>query len=390
LTVRLTRVVVLAAAAVLPLGLPACTRPAPAGDTSPIVIGADLELSGVYAPVGTTYARALQLRVDQLNAQGGINGRRIVLEQKDNRSDPGMSVANVNAFSTETGLAGVILGACAECAQDTSKTVDDRQLPTVTLAPASGVVRPVTDHPYLFKLGPDADDSAGVLAATLKEEGVHTAALLSTNDVNGSGAVAAISTQAARVNVNLVSKQIFKATDTELVQPVHAALAKNPGALVIAAFPAQATLVARTARDDGFTGKLFFDAIAAGDLFLGGQVAAATEGAIMVAPQTLVIDDVVATTPAKTARKRWFDDYTSKFGSFSGYSTYAADAVQLLVDAVRTAGGPQHRKMRDIMEDSAFDGLSGQVRFTPDNHSGMTSQALTSVVARSGRWRPLG
>ncbi len=58
--------------------------------------------------------------------------------------------------------------------------------------------------------------------------------------------------------------------------------------------------------------------------------------------------------------------------------------------AVRTAGGPQHRKMRDIMEDSAFDGLSGQVRFTPDNHSGMMSQGLTSVVARSGRWRLLG
>ena len=158
----------------------------------------------------------------------------------------------------------------------------------------------------------------------------------------------------------------------------------------MAAFPAQAMLVAKTARDAGYTGRLFFDATAAGDLFLDGSAATATEGATMVAPQTLVIDDVVATTPAKTARKRWFDDYTSKFGGFSGYSTYAADAVDLLVGAVRTAGGPQHRKMRDIMEDSAFDGLSGQVRFTPDNHSGMMSQGLTSVVARSGRWRLLG
>jgi branched-chain amino acid transport system substrate-binding protein len=110
----------------------------------------------------------------------------------------------------------------------------------------------------------------------------------------------------------------------------------------------------------------------------------------MVAPQALVIDDVVATTPAKTARKRWFDDYTSKYGGFSGYSTYAADAVRLIVDAVHTAGGPEHRKMRDIMEDTAFDGISGQVRFTPDNHSGMMSQALISVVARSGRWRLFG
>src|SRR5204862_7423551 len=165
-TVRRSRVAVLAAAAVPPPGLSACTRPAPTGDTSPIVIGADLELAGVDAPVGTTYARALQLRIDQLNAAGGIDGRRIVLDQKDNRSDPGMSVANINAFSTEPGLAGIILGACAECVEDVSKTVEDRQLPTVTLAPASGVVRPVTDHPYLSKRGPNANDSDGGLAAT--------------------------------------------------------------------------------------------------------------------------------------------------------------------------------------------------------------------------------
>ncbi len=387
---RLTCVAVLASAAVLPLGLSACTTPASAADTSPIVIGADLELSGVDAAVGSTYARALQLRVDQLNAQGGVDGRQITLEQKDNRSDPSVSVANVNAFGAEPGIAGVIIGACAQCATAVSKAVDDRQLPTVTLAPASGVVRPVADHRYVFKLGPDAEDSASVLVGILHDQSIRTAALLSTDDIDGSDALAAVSAQASRANVNLVSRQIFKATDTDLNQPVHAALNKNPAALVVAAFPAQAMLVAKTARDAGYTGRLFFDATAAGDLFLDGSAATATEGATMVAPQTLVIDDVVATTPAKTARKRWFDDYTSKFGGFSGYSTYAADAVDLLAGAVRTAGGPQHRKMRDIMEDSAFDGLSGQVRFTPDNHSGMMSQGLTSVVARSGRWRLLG
>ncbi len=387
---RPTRVVVLVSAALLPLSVAACAKPAPAADTSPIVIGADLELSGVDAPVGTTYARALQLRVDQINAQGGVNGRRITLEQKDNRSDPSLSVTNFTAFAAEPGIAGVIMGACAPCVSAVSKTIDDKQLPTVTLAPASGVVRPVADHRYLFKLGPSAEDSAAVLTGLLHQEGVRNAALLSTDDVNGSGAMTAVTAQASRASVNLVSKQTFKATDTDLGQPVRAALNHDPAALVVDAFSAQAALVARTARDAGFKGRLFFNATAAGDLFLNGENAAATEGAVMVAPQTLVIDDVVATTPAKTARKRWFDDYLSKFGGFSGYSTYAADAAELLVDAVRTAGGPQHRRMRDIMEDSAFDGLSGQVRFTPDNHSGMMSQALISVVARSGRWRLLG
>ena len=393
--VRLIRVAVtlpaaLTSAALLALSAGACTTAASTADTSPVVIGADLELSGVHAAVGNTYMRALQLRIDQLNAQGGVDGRRITLDVKDNRSDPGVSVSNVNALVNEPAIAGIVIGACSRCVTDVAQTLNDKQIPTVTLAPATDVIRPVGDRRYVFKLGPNAGDSATVLVGTLRDEIIHSVAVLSTDDINGADAVGAITGQASRASVNVVSKQTFHATDTDVSQPVRTALTKNPGALVVSAFPGQAELVAKTARDAGYGGRLFFDATAAGDLFLTGQTAAATEGAIMVAPQALVIEDVVATTPAKTARKRWFDDYTSKYGGFSGYSTYAADAVRLIVDAVHTAGGPQHRKMRDIMEDTAFDGLSGQVRFTPDNHAGMMSQGLISVVARSGRWRLFG
>jgi branched-chain amino acid transport system substrate-binding protein len=386
--VRLIRIAV---ATVLAVSAGACTNAAPAADTTPIVIGADLELSGANAAIGNTYVRALQLRVDQLNAQGGVDGRHIILETKDNRSDPAASVANINALATEPALAGVIIGACTQCLLDVAKSLADKEIPTVTLAPATGLVRPVSDRRYVFKLSPNAQDSASVLMGTLHDEGIKSAALLSTDDVNGIDAATAMSAQAPRLGVTIdpAAKQVFRATDTELSQPVRMALAKRPAALIVSAFPAQAALVARAARDAGYTGRLFFDATAAGDLFLG-QMSTATEGAVMVAPQALVIDDVVATTPAKSARKRWFADYTSKYGGFSCYSTYAADAVQLLVDAVHLAGGPQHRKMRDVMEATAFDGLSGQVRFTPDNHSGMASQSLISVVARSGRWRLLG
>ncbi|BCB81412.1 hypothetical protein Pflav_078220 [Phytohabitans flavus] len=43
--------------------------------------------------------------------------------------------------------------------------------------------------------------------------------------------------------------------------------------------------------------------------------------------------------------------------------------------------------IRSIVETSQFDGLSGPIRITPDNHSGLMPQALTVLVARNGRWR---
>ena len=109
----------------------------------------------------------------------------------------------------------------------------------------------------------------------------------------------------------------------------------------------------------------------------------------MIFTQTLVIDEVIATTPAKAARKQWFRDYTSRYGDYSGSASFAADAVQLIANAVANVGGDRER-IREVLETSQTDGLSGPIRMTPDNHSGLMPQAYSLLVVRGGRWRLAG
>ncbi len=357
------------------------------GDTSDVVIGADLELSGAYADVGTAYRRALQLEIDQINAAGGVDHHHLRLDARDNRSDQTVSVSNISDLADDPALAGIVVGACADCATAVSKTLNNKQIPAVSLAPATSVVTPVGDHPYMFKIAPNAADSASDLGSLLQANQVQNVALLTTDDTNGTDAMAALSSQIPKGNVKVQAKVEFKPTDTDLTDPVRNALQKNPDALVVSAFSTQATATAVAARKAGFTGPVYFDATAAGDLFLNSASPQQTAGIVMVAPQTLVIDDVVATSPAKTTRKQWFSDYTSKYGGFSGYSTYAADAVQLIANAIRSVGSVNRPQMRAYMETSQFEGLAGPLRFTPDNHSGLMPQALTTLVVRDGRWR---
>jgi branched-chain amino acid transport system substrate-binding protein len=105
---------------------------------------------------------------------------------------------------------------------------------------------------------------------------------------------------------------------------------------------------------------------------------------------TLAIDDVIATTPAKAARKQWFEDYTSRYGVYQGQASFAADAVRLIADAVNRAGSTERSMLRSRLESTRTDGLSGPIRITPNNHSGLMPQALTVLIARNGRWRLLG
>jgi branched-chain amino acid transport system substrate-binding protein len=379
------------AASVL-LSLPAvaaCTSTLDGGGGADLVIAADLELSGAYADVGTTYQRALQLKVDQVNADGGIQGHKLRLNIRDNRSDPTVSLTNVAGFLDDTNLTAIVTGACSDCLLGIAKTVNDKGIPTVSLAPAAGVARPVSARKYIFKIGPNSDDSASVLANELKDAKLTRIALVSSSDTAGNDAMKSLSRAVEKVGLTVVDTAKFQATDTDLAQPVRTAVAKHPDALVVAAFSKQALVAAKNARDAGFTGRIYFDQVAAGELFLGNMGTRTANGITMVGTQSMVIDDVIATSPAKVERRQWFNDYTAKYGNFSEYSTYAADAVQLVDTALLGAGATaSHDAVRVLMESSQFEGLAGQIHMTPENHSGLTPQALTVLVARGDRWRP--
>ncbi|MBM7490894.1 branched-chain amino acid transport system substrate-binding protein [Micromonospora luteifusca] len=380
------------ASAVVATTLTGCQFGGAEQDTSPIVIAADLELSGAAAPVGRAYQRALELKRDQLNSSGALNGRKIELKVKDNRSDSAESLRNIADFSSDSRVSAIIMGGCNECAVGAVGTINEKRIPTIALAASGAIASPVAERRYMFKLGPNAPDSAAALTTELRRNNIRKVGMLVSDDDYGREGATALKSELDKANITLREQKV-KTTDTVVSQQIQLLASGKPDALVFWTPPEQATLAATSAQQTTFRGSLFFDASAAGDLFLGAA-ARATERATMIFTQTMVIDDVIATTPAKAARRQWFQDYTARFGGYNGSSSFAADAVQLIADAERRAGGEvgkvNRNGIRDVLETSQMDGLSGPIRMTPDNHSGLMPQALTTLVARNGRWRLAG
>ncbi|MBL7257023.1 ABC transporter substrate-binding protein [Paractinoplanes lichenicola] len=345
-----------------------------------VVIAADLNNSSV----DTAYARALQLRVDQINASGQLGDRELRLVTKDNRNDPAASMRNITSFADDPTVAAVVTGSCDECVVQAAKTINDKTIPTIALA-SSDVASPVNERQYVFKLGPNSADSTAALVSELSSAGMKTVSVLYTTDLYGRGANTAFN--AARGSaITVKATRSVKAGASDIAQTVGTLTDAAPQALVVLTPPDLAQLAARDARAAGYRGRIYMDAAAAGDLFIPREAAAATNNATMVFTQILAIDDVIATTPAKSSRKQWFRDYTSRYGSYSGVASFAADATDLVAGAVARVG-TNRVQIREILETSQVDGLSGPIRLTPDNHSGLMPQALTLLVARSGRWR---
>jgi branched-chain amino acid transport system substrate-binding protein len=378
-------------AGVLLLLLAGCTESGSEQDGGEIVIAASLELTGTAADLGITHERALRLRVDQLNAGGTLGGRKIRLIIADNRTESGEAQTQVTRWAADKSVSAIIVGGCSECGMAAVNIANDKGVPTVSLSAATEVSDPVGSRRFMFRVGPNVPDNARTIMGELLAAQVKTLGIVTQDDAYGANGRTVMTQEAERAGIKINGTGIFAPNAVDQSVAVAAAVGgvKPPDAVVVWAFPVQAGQTASALRNAGYRGRLYFDGAAAGNLFLTGA-ATASDGASIVFTQTLAMDDVIATSPAKAAQKQWFEDYTSRYGSYHGQASFAADALQLIVNAA-IQGGPGNRSaLRDALETSQAEGLSGPVRFTPANHSGLMPQALTVLVARSGRWRLLG
>jgi branched-chain amino acid transport system substrate-binding protein len=384
----------------------ACATTAGQAEHETVVIAADLELSGDGARMGAIFRNALELRVEQINRQGELGDRHLDLVVRDNRTDSGTAAANLASFASDPSVTAVITGACASCVLAGVERLNTAGLPTISLTADDSVNTPVEDRRYIFRLGPNATDTANALVLELDRAGVGSVAVIATNDAYGSSGVEHIASAAGRAGIEIaITRQL--ATDTDGVTEVAGEiielmtqaedltfpdLASPDGldAVIVWGYTPFASNVATALKGAGYHGPLYLDLGAAEELFLTGASGAAFAGATMIFTETMVIDEVIATSPAKAARKAWFNDYSARYGTYHGFASFAADAVDLIVEAINLADSTDRDAIRTALESVQMDGLTGPLRITPENHSGLLPQALTTLVARGDRWRLAG
>lgn len=348
-------------------------------------IGASLELSGATASIGTSYRNALQLKVKQLNDAGALGGgRKISLVVRDNQTKPDEAIQVVNGLITNDKVSALIEGGCSACAVAAAKTVESKKMPTIALASASAITTPASAHPYTFKISPNPSEDAVVLMHELKSKGVTRIGLLNVNNVYGQEGRAAVTAEAAKQGITVVQAEQFGQTDKDMTVQLRNIAAKQPQAVVVWAVSPAASIIATNAKDIGYSGGLYQDAGAGAELYVQGAKAAA-EGTHMVFVRTLAAPDITGTDPASAAEKKWYTDYTKAYGPYSGFASFASDALQMIVNAVKSAG-TDPAALRDALEKMGIDGDSGRIQNSAQNHSGLQPSALAVLEVRDGKW----
>ena len=357
-----------------------------------IVIGADIELSGSAAQgIGEAHNNSLKMVVEQINGRGvKVDGKKytVKLEIRDNKSDPAESLNVYKSFVQDKAVA-VVGGGTTPTTMSFVNSAEQDGMPTISMGSSGAIVMNTEARAmrkYVFKTPANPDVIFGRMVDEFKRLSITKIGFLHVDNAYGnSGAKAATDRATATGDVELVDVEKFSDKDKEYTTQITKLMAKQPQAIVVWAIQPMSGIAAKNIKDTGFTGKVFFDSGAGAELFIKGAGAAA-EGMYMVHPAVLAGSQLVATSPSSISQKQFFQQYSAKYGNYSGFASYSADALRMFVAAIEKANSLDRQKIRDALENLQYDGVTGRYEYSKDNHGGVGSDSITTLVVRNGTW----
>lgn len=362
---------------------------APEGAAAPkdIVVGTHVDLSGPLAQLGTAVRNGLVTAFDEINALGGVNGRKIHLIVADNGYNPRKAMSIVKNFIDRDHVFAVL---CPVGTPPIAKTMPlVLNSGTLHLFPFASVDETYVPQQSLeFAIDLPATQQIAVgLRAILAERGPLKVGVLYRSDALGQavlkGATDELAAQDARP-VGVVSYRPGDLNFTAALANLHEAGAEL---VVLGSVPQEAIFAMQQAAAQNWFPTFLCDAACYVPELppLGGRAVAGLY--------------TVATTPIpypddKDAKLRaWVRRYEQRFGTVASQQAFRAylDA-RVFAEALRRSGpDATPRRVARVLElmspwkDPDYGGIP--VVFAPHDHVGFRTGFLAQV--RNGRWTTL-
>jgi branched-chain amino acid transport system substrate-binding protein len=336
----------------------AAGAPRASADDATIKVGALLSVTGPASFLGAPEARTLEMLTEQLNAKGGVAGKKLQLIVKD--------------------TAGRQVKALAE----------EAKTPLISCAAAEAIVNPVAR--YVFKTAQKDSHAIALIFAQMKKMGATRIGVLSSNTGFGKAGKELIAKLAPEHGIQIVIDETYDKAATDLTAEVTKLKAAGVQALLNWSIEPAQSIVIKNARQIGLTAPIFQSHGFANVNYVKGAGAAA-EGVIFPASRIIVAEALPAKHPQKQVLLAYKVAYEARFKEdASAFGGYAHDAFGLLVKAIQ-AGGADREKVRDALEDTkGYVGTSGVFTMSAADHNGLGMDAFEMVTVKDGKFVLLG
>lgn len=377
----------------LPLALAACGSDDDGGGSSagastgggdsaqsgdPIKVGSLFSVTGPPAVVGDKMRKGLELAVDELNADGGVDGRRLEVVFYDPAGDTAKAVDQTRRLISRDDVDVVVGGGSqsgiALAMQPLLQRADKLFMATEG---AREIVQPADERPTTFK---STFNDTVVLQRTAdfwSARGVRAVGFLPDTSGFGESAKAELERVAPEAGLTVQSES-FDPTATNLTPQLTNLRRSNPQAYVAWTTTPAATTFLRNARQLGLDGLLGLGFGSADPAFYE-QAGDAARGALLSAGKLPIYDRLPDADPQKAVIARFADAYEARYGEPANvFAAQAYDGVRLVAEAIRASGGDLSGEAlaKALEELGSYQGVNGDFRYTAEDHSGLGVEAV--------------
>ena len=379
-----TKFVAASAAAVMALSLAGCSGGSmddsssssakASGDS--ITIGTVTTNSGTAAAYGEAEVKGFELAVSEINAKGGINGKKVKLESMDDKGDATEASNAYNKLAGDNNVLAVAGPTISATTAAVAPLADQSKL--VTIAPAATSDSIETGN-YLFRTC-FKDSYQGEVAARFAAENLKVkkvAVLYGTGDPYSSGVGEAFAKAAEKLGLEVVDKESSSsADDTEYSAQLQKIQASGAELLYAPYYYSGAgPYIIPQARSVGFEGYVMGP---------DGYDGLKLTGDKSQYNKTYYTTHYSADDNTNTKVQDFIKSYKSKNNAEP--NTFAAlgyDTIYMIKQAIEKAGENATREdVRNAVAGMTFDGVTG--KFTMDK-SGSPTKSVTVLEMKDGK-----
>ncbi len=362
------------------------TAPAAAAET--IKVGALLAVTGPASFLGAPEARTLEMLVADLNAKGGVAGRKVELVVKDTAASPEKAISFAKQLIEEDKVFAIIGPSTSGETMAVKNVAEEAKTPLLSCAAAQVIVNPLAK--YVFKTPQDDASAVTRIFMQMKKMGISKIGLLSSNTGFGKAGKEQVAKLAPQNGIQILVDEVYDKAATDLTAEVTKLKAAGVQAILNWSIePAQA-IVIKNARQVGMTVPIF-QSHGFGNINYVKAAGAAAEGVIFPAGRLLVADRLPDKHPQKALLVSYKKAYEKKYGEdVSTFGGHAYDAFEILVSALKKAG-PDREKVRTAIEGTTgLVGTAGIFNFSASDHNGLGLDAFEMLTVKDGKFVVLG
>jgi branched-chain amino acid transport system substrate-binding protein len=352
----------------------------------PIRIGAIFSVTGPAAFLGEPERNTAKMLEEELNAAGGLLGRKVELIVYDDETDTTKAVTAVDRLTKRDQVVTVIGPSTSGATLAIVPKMEAAQIPLVSCAAAKKIVEPIKK--WIFKT-PQSDFLAvKKIYQHAKAGGLAKVAILTVSDAFGAAGREELKALAPQAKIDIVADEVYGPKDTDMTAQLTRIKGTGAQAIIVWGTNPGPAVIARNRMQLAVKTPLYMSHGVASMKFIELAGPENAEGILLPAGRLLVAGQLPDSHPQKKLLVTYAQDYEKRFKQpVSTFGGHAWDALMLTAQAIRSAKSAEPAAIRDALEKiRGFQGTAGEFTFSPAEHNGLTEEAFAMVRISKGNW----